>query len=156
MGACYAASGKDLEAIGAWQTALIGETGSPTLYAVLGDALLRVHEADQALAILDEGLAQFPQDEGLRRRLGMAHAMAATRTRRSLCCRPGWTRTRRTRARSSRRSRCSSRASRATPRAAESSREQQRLKRYAKAYIDSQRAEPRVVQRWLRYLEPGG
>ena len=29
MGACYAASGKDLDAIGAWQTALIGEVGSP-------------------------------------------------------------------------------------------------------------------------------
>ena len=76
MGGCYAAEGKDLDAIGAWQTALIGEVGSPVLYALLSDALVRAKEEEQALAILSEGLAAFPDDAGLRRRLGMAYAMA--------------------------------------------------------------------------------
>jgi hypothetical protein len=62
MGACYAASGQDLDAIGAWQTALIAESGSATLYGLLGDALVRTEEAEQAVSILAEGLARFPDD----------------------------------------------------------------------------------------------
>ena len=42
----HAAGGKDLDAIGAWQTALIGEVGSPVLYALLSDALVRTKEQD--------------------------------------------------------------------------------------------------------------
>ena len=55
MGACYAASGKDLDAIGAWQTALIGEVGSPVLYALLGDALVRAKEQEQAAGDPERG-----------------------------------------------------------------------------------------------------
>ena len=80
MGACYASIGKDLEAIGAWQTALVGETGgSPVLYALLADALTRVKETQQAIDILVEGLGAFPHDAGLRRRLALAHAAAGHR-----------------------------------------------------------------------------
>lgn len=156
MGACYAASGKDLEAIGAWQTALIGETGSPTLYAVLGDALLRVHEADQALAILDEGLAQFPQDEGLRRRLGMAHAMAG-HSDEALTLLSAWVdaHPEDTRALFATLALLFEGFSRHAQGGGKLE-EQQRLKRYAKAYIDANGPNREVVQRWLRYLESGG
>ena len=83
MGACYAAGGKDLDAIGAWQTALIGESGSVALYQVLADALMRVREA--------------------------AGGVRAE--------------------------------------------EQQRLRRYAKAYVHGKGPNREVVERWLRYLD---
>ena len=80
LGACYAAAGKDLDAIGAWQTALIGESGgSPALYGLLGDALARTGEHEQAFEILGEGLAAFPGDDRLRRRLAIASAKAGRR-----------------------------------------------------------------------------
>ncbi|MFI4942852.1 MAG: VWA domain-containing protein [Burkholderiales bacterium] len=156
MGACYAAGGKDLEAIGAWQTALIGETGSPTLYAVLADALLRVREADQALAILDEGLAQFPQDEGLRRRLGMAHAMAG-HSDEALTLLSTWVdaHPEDTRALFATLALLFEGFSRHATGGARLE-EQQRLKRYAKSYIDGNGPNREVVERWLRYLESGG
>ena len=154
MGACYAAGGKDLDAIGAWQTALIGDSGSPALYRVLADALMRVREADQAVAILDEGLAAFPEDHG-----PAAAARPGARDGGPLrggphaARRRGWTPTRTTPARCSRRSRCSSTASRAKPRARGRASEQQRLRRYAKAYIDGKGPNREVVERWLRYLD---
>jgi tetratricopeptide (TPR) repeat protein len=158
MGACYAANGHDLEAIGAWQTALIGETGSPTLYAVLGDALLRVKETDQAASILAEGAAAFPDDELLRRRLALAHALAGHRDEalpvltalvdenpdddEALLATlallfEGF--------------------SRSTAGTAASG-ETEELVRYARAYVEGGGPNQEVVERWLRYLEshPGG
>ena len=155
MGACYAAGGKDLDAIGAWQTALIGESGQPgALRSCSADALVRANEQDQAMAILDEGLAAFPDDAGLRRRLGMALRDGRPRARRPCRCSPrGWTRTRRTR-----RALFATLAllfegfSRETAGAAPAE-EQQRLTRYAKAYVDGKGPNREVIERWLRYLE---
>lgn len=80
MGACYATLGKDMDAIGAWQTALVGEAGgSAVLYSLLADALTRVKEPQQAIEILGEALAAFPDDAGLRRRLALAQAAAGRR-----------------------------------------------------------------------------
>jgi VWFA-related protein len=153
VGACYAASAKDLDAIGAWQTALLGEGGSPIVYALLGDALLRVKEAPQAVEILNEGLAAFPDDAGLRRRLGIAYAMAG-RSEDALPLLTAWVD--------------------AHPedqpalfatlallfqgfsREATGTippEERQRLTRYAKAYVDGKGPNREVVERWLRYLE---
>ena len=113
-GACYASIGKDLEAIGAWQTALVGETGgSPVLYALLADALTRVKEPQEAIDILVEGLGAFPEDAGLRRRLASPTPRRATATRRCRCSPRGSTRTPTTTTRCSRRSPCCSTASRA-------------------------------------------
>ncbi len=75
LGATYAASGDDRQAVGAWQTALITETGSPILYELLADALLRLEEGEQALDIAKEGAASFPKDPELERGLGIACAM---------------------------------------------------------------------------------
>jgi VWFA-related protein len=74
LGACHAASGQDREAIGAWQTALISESASPALYAVLAEALLRLDEAGRAVEIAKEALEASPDDEAMKRRLGLGLA----------------------------------------------------------------------------------
>lgn len=153
MGACYAAGGKDLDAIGAWQTALIGENGSPVLYAVLADALLRVDEADQAVSILDEGLSSFPQDDGLRRRLGMAHAMAGHADE-ALTLLSAWVdaHPQDTRALFTTLALLFDGFSREAA-GGLGLEEQERLRRYAQAYLDGSGPNREVVERWLRYLD---
>ncbi len=75
LGATYAAGGDDRQAVGAWQTALIAETGSPVLYRLLTDALLRLEDGPQALDIAREASASWPANPELKRRLGIACAM---------------------------------------------------------------------------------
>jgi tetratricopeptide (TPR) repeat protein len=65
LGACYAAGGRDREAAGAWQTALISETEDAVLPALLADAWLRVDDAEAALEILDEAIGRWPDDREL-------------------------------------------------------------------------------------------
>jgi VWFA-related protein len=153
MGGCYAADGKDLDAIGAWQTALIGEVDSPVLYALLGDALVRAKEGEQALAILSEGLAVFPDDAGLRRRLGMAYAMAG-RAEEALPLLTAWvdTHPEDQQALFATLALLFEGFSRETAGAA-AAEERQRLTRYAKAYVDGKGPNREVIERWLRYLE---
>ncbi len=76
LGACQAAAGQDRDAVGAWQTALISESASPAVYAALADALLRLDEATRAVEIAQEALASWPEDEAMRRRLGLGLARA--------------------------------------------------------------------------------
>ena len=45
LGSCYAAGGRDDEAVGAWQLSLVTESDAPFIYTLLGDALLRLREA---------------------------------------------------------------------------------------------------------------
>jgi VWFA-related protein len=153
MGACYAAAGKDLDAIGAWQTALIGESASPTLYALLADALLRVKEEKQAVEILTEGLAAFPDDPGLRRRLGIAHAMAGD-DEEALPLLTAWVEANPgdTRALFATLALLFQGFSREAAGTAPVE-ERQRLVRFAKAYVDGKGPNREVVGRWLRYLE---
>jgi thioredoxin-like negative regulator of GroEL len=153
MGGCYAAGGKDLDAIGAWQTALIGESGNPTLHQVLADALLRVREVDQAIAILDEGLAAFPEDQGLRRRLGLAHALAG-HPEEALSLLVAWVdaHPEDTRALFATLALLFDAFSREAAGAAKVE-ERQLLRRYAKAYVDAKGPNREVVERWLRYLD---
>jgi tetratricopeptide (TPR) repeat protein len=153
MGACYAAGGKDLDAIGAWQTALIGEAGSPVLYALLGDALVRAREQEQALSILTEGLAAFPDDAGLRRRLGMAYATAG-RGEEALPLLTSWVdaHPEDQEALFATLALLFEGFSRETAGAAAAP-ERQRLTRYAKAYVDGKGPNREVIARWLRYLE---
>ena len=79
LGSCYAAGGRDQEAVGAWQLALVTESEAPFIYTLLGDALLRLREVDQALEILDEAAAQWPDNEEVQVRIGAALAMAGKR-----------------------------------------------------------------------------
>jgi tetratricopeptide (TPR) repeat protein len=153
MGACYAAGGRDLDAIGAWQTALIGESGSAALYALLADALMRVREVEQAVAILEEGLAPFPRDEGLRQRLGPAYA-AAGRSAEALPLLSAWLEAHPEDTRALFATLAvlfesfSREAAGGVPAA-----DQQRLRRYARAYLAGKGPNREVVERWLRYLD---
>jgi VWFA-related protein len=152
MGACHAASGRDLDAIGAWQTALIGDTGSPVLFGLLGDALLRVKEAEQAVGILSEGLAAFPGDAALRRRLALAHAMAG-RGEEALPLLTAWVDEHPDDTQALQATLAllfegfSRQAGGAAPEA-----ERQRLLRYAAAYVEGGGPNREIVGRWLEYL----
>lgn len=62
LAATYAASGHDIEAANAWQTALIDGSDVPQIYEWLGDALLRNHELAQARTVLEEAASKWPGD----------------------------------------------------------------------------------------------
>jgi VWFA-related protein len=78
LGACYAAGGKDHEAAGAWQTALIRLGDAVEVHALLADALLRDGRGDQAFHVLERAHARWPDDQALNRRFAAA-AIAAGR-----------------------------------------------------------------------------
>ena len=68
LGACYALGGRDLEAAGAWQTALIGIDDDPRLFALIVDARLRAGDAAGAEDTAAEAEKRWPSDAGLRHR----------------------------------------------------------------------------------------
>ena len=72
LGACYAAAGRDREAVGAWQTALITESNAPFVYTLLGDALLRLRDVEQAIDVLTEARTLWPADKEVGVRLTTA------------------------------------------------------------------------------------
>jgi tetratricopeptide (TPR) repeat protein len=74
LAACYAASGHDLEAAGAWQTALIDGSEFPQIYQWLGDALLRSRDLGQARAIFEEAMAKWPSDARLTKTMALLYA----------------------------------------------------------------------------------
>ena len=151
LGACYAAQGDDRQAVGAWQMALVTETDSPALYGLLGDALLRVGEVEQGVAILEEGAAAFPAEPSLQRRLGLGLAVAG-RTAEALSLLTATI----------------DRAPDDVPvlfamlrllfdqlaaGTATAGAERDRLLRYGRAYIDARGPNKEIVAHWLRYLE---
>ena len=79
LGSCYAAGGRDQEAVGAWKLSLITESEAPFIFTLLGDALLRLREIDQALEILNEAASEWPDNEEVQVRIGTAFAMAGKR-----------------------------------------------------------------------------
>jgi VWFA-related protein len=70
----FAASGHDIEAASAWQTALVDGTDLPQIYEWLGDALMRNHAYGEARAILEEAAAKWPGDTRFTKPLAMLHA----------------------------------------------------------------------------------
>lgn len=74
LAVCYAASGHDTEATGAWQAALIEGSDLPQIYDWLGEALLRADDPDGARSILEEALGQWPEDSRFARLQALLHA----------------------------------------------------------------------------------
>jgi hypothetical protein len=74
LGACYAAGGRDREAVGAWQTALITETDAPLVYRLAADGLLRLGDSAEAVALLAEAAERWPEETALLRRHTLAVA----------------------------------------------------------------------------------
>jgi hypothetical protein len=68
LGACYALGGRDGEAAGAWQTALIGIDDDPRLFALIVDARLRAGDPAGADDVAAEAERRWPADAGLRQR----------------------------------------------------------------------------------------
>jgi VWFA-related protein len=79
LGSCYAAGGRDQEAVGAWQLSLVTESGAPFIFTLLGDALLRLRDPHGALEILNEAQTEWPDSEEVQVRLGSAYALAGKR-----------------------------------------------------------------------------
>jgi VWFA-related protein len=75
LGACYAAGGRDREAAGAWQTALITESDARIIYDVLGDALLRLQDGDEAASVLAEARDKWLDDDRFVPRLAASEAL---------------------------------------------------------------------------------
>jgi tetratricopeptide (TPR) repeat protein len=68
LGACYALGGRDQEAAGAWQTALIGIDDEPALFALIVDARLRAGDAAGAAELMGEAEGRWPADATLKPR----------------------------------------------------------------------------------------
>ncbi|HEV7499450.1 MAG TPA: tetratricopeptide repeat protein, partial [Vicinamibacteria bacterium] len=79
LGAASAAIGRDQDAIGAWNTALLEDAHSPALSLLFADALLRTGEVDGAIDALREAAAAWPADDRFRNRLGLAYAASGRR-----------------------------------------------------------------------------
>ena len=69
VGVCYAAGGRDAQAVSAWQTSLIGLEDHPIVFRLLGEALTRMGQPDLALETIEEASAKWPEDAGFRLRL---------------------------------------------------------------------------------------
>ncbi len=74
LGATHALSGRDREAIGSWQMALLSDNPA-AVYPVLVDALLRIGDGRGALEVLDEAPAAWEDDNARLRREAVALAM---------------------------------------------------------------------------------
>ncbi len=75
IGACYAHRGEDLQAAGAFQTALALGLDSPLVAALAAEALLRGDQPDRALELLADATARHAADMRLQRSLGIAQAL---------------------------------------------------------------------------------
>ena len=62
LGACYAAGGRGREAVGAWQTSLVGDDSSPDVFQILIDGFLRLGDTDAAIGVIEEAAAKWPED----------------------------------------------------------------------------------------------
>ena len=74
LGAAHAAQGRDQEAAGAWQMALLSENPA-AVYPALVDALLRIGDGRQALELIEEAPDAWPDDNQRIRREATGLAM---------------------------------------------------------------------------------
>jgi VWFA-related protein len=74
IGACHAASGRDQDAVGAWQLSLLSDAAD-VVYPPLVDGLLRLGDGLQALTFLDEAPDAWADDDTRDERQAVAEAM---------------------------------------------------------------------------------
>jgi VWFA-related protein len=74
LGACYAAAGRDKEAVSAWERARAANLQLPVLQLVIADAWLRLGQPADALEPLRAALERQPQDDNIRRNLAVAQS----------------------------------------------------------------------------------
>ena len=74
LAAAFAASGHDIQAASAWQTALVDGTELSQIYQWLADALMRTHDYGEARAVLEEAVGKWPSDVRFTKPLAMLYA----------------------------------------------------------------------------------
>jgi tetratricopeptide (TPR) repeat protein len=74
LGACYAAAGRDKEAVTAWERARAAQLNLPALQLVIADAWLRLGQPADALEPLRLALERDPRDDNVRRNLAVAQS----------------------------------------------------------------------------------
>jgi tetratricopeptide (TPR) repeat protein len=79
LGACYAAGGRDREAVGAWQTTLASEHLDPAVFTLTTEAYVRLKDWPAALDVAREAAAAFPGDAAVQRELLRAEALGGRR-----------------------------------------------------------------------------
>ncbi len=79
IGVCHAASGRDAEAVGAWQMSLLSDAAD-VIYPPLVDGLLRLGDGLQALSFLDEAPGAWPDADSRDLRQATAEAMTGAYT----------------------------------------------------------------------------
>jgi VWFA-related protein len=76
LGACYAAAGKDREAITNWDRARAANVPVPSIGAIIAEAWIRLGQPGQAVAPLADALAKQPQNDAVRKDLAIAQSRA--------------------------------------------------------------------------------
>jgi VWFA-related protein len=74
LAASLAAAGRDAEAAGAWQTALVDGSDLPQIYQWLGETLARTRDYTAARSILEEAVGRWPSDTRFDRTLALSYA----------------------------------------------------------------------------------
>ena len=74
LGACFAAVGRDAEAVAAWGRARAAQLQMPNLQIVLADGWLRLGQPAKALDPLKEALDRQPQNDAVRKNLAIAQS----------------------------------------------------------------------------------
>jgi tetratricopeptide (TPR) repeat protein len=76
LGACYATTGQDREAVMVWRSATVSDPRAPWVFTLLADAQLRLGEIPQALDVLREATRLWPENDDVRMRWATALARA--------------------------------------------------------------------------------
>jgi VWFA-related protein len=76
LGACYAAAGRDNEAVAAWERVRASQPQFPLLSRFIGYARLRLGQTEQALEVLQDAAQRQPADDDLKKNLGIVQAIA--------------------------------------------------------------------------------
>ncbi len=77
LGIAEAAQGRDREAIDAWTPGLrVQGNGNPALIRLMAEAHLRLNETSEAVALLQKGSAEWPDDALIAKRLAASHILA--------------------------------------------------------------------------------
>jgi tetratricopeptide (TPR) repeat protein len=74
LGACFAAAGKDKEAVAAWERARAAKLDLPGMPVIVADGWLRLGQPAQALEPLRDALEREPRNDDIRKNLAIAQS----------------------------------------------------------------------------------
>ena len=92
LGACYAASGRDAEAVKMWRASMVTDASAPWIFTELIDAFVRLKDPAQALELVDEAAKLWPDNDDVVMRRAVALALSGQTERASKALDPFLTR----------------------------------------------------------------